>query len=210
MNGTDAPGPLYPRLPTQRLTGDEVFAGGPRGMTVVDYWRWAYSSLNSNVERGKLAEYLVACAVGVARGSAVQEAWADWDVRMDDGTTIEVKCSAYIQDWDQNDYSRIVFGGLKARELYYSEAVKPAAEIGAAAYKADVYVFCLQHHREHASFSVRDLGQWTFYVLNVDELRVVSGDAKSVSIGTLTNAGVVGLPWNELAAAIRAAADRRA
>jgi hypothetical protein len=205
MTDTDDSGPLYPRLPTQRLTGGEVFPGGTPGMTVLDFWQWAYSSLNSNVERGKLAEYLVACAVGMSGASNVQEAWADWDVRMDDGTTIEVKCSAYIQDWDQNDYSRIVFGGLKARELYYSEAVKPAAEIGAAAYKADVYVLCLQHHREHQSFSVRDLGQWTFYVLNVDELRLVSNDAKSVSIGTLTNSGVVGLPWGELAAAIRAA-----
>lgn len=202
--------PVYPRLPVQRLAGDEVFSGGEADMTVLDFWQWAYSSLNANVERGKLAEYLVARAVGVAGAPHVQEAWGDWDVLAPDGTKIEVKCSSYIQDWDQNDYSRIVFGGLKARELYYSEAVKPAAEISDANYKADIYVLALQHHREHASFSVRDLGQWTFYVLTRDELRDVARDAKSVSIATLIKGGVAGVPYSDLCESIRTAVARRA
>jgi hypothetical protein len=201
--------PVYPRLPVQRLAGDEVFSGGDSEMTVLDFWQWAYSSLNANVERGKLAEYLVARAVGVAGAPQVQEAWGDWDVLASDGTTIEVKCSSYIQDWDQNDYSRIVFSGLKARELYYSEAVKPAAEISDADYKADIYVLALQHHREHASFSVRDLGQWTFYVLTREELRDVARDAKSVSIATLVKAGVAGAPYAEPSESIRTAVHRR-
>ncbi len=33
-------------------------------VTIVDCWQWAYSDLISNTERGVLAEYLVAKAVG--------------------------------------------------------------------------------------------------------------------------------------------------
>lgn len=151
---------------------------------------------------------MVAKAAGVAGLESMQEPWADWDVVMPDGTRLEVKCSAYIQDWDQDDYSRIVFSGLRAKELYYSEAVTPLAEIGDARYKADVYVLALQHHRDHGTFSVLDLAQWTFYVLTRDELDTCASGGKSVSLPTLVRHEVAGIPFSELRGALQAASVR--
>ena len=48
----------------QQKTGDEPeLLGNEAIATVSDYWRWAHSDLNSNAERGKFAEFLVACSL---------------------------------------------------------------------------------------------------------------------------------------------------
>lgn len=35
--------------------------------TLADFWSWAHSDLMGNTERGILAEYIVACSLGIAR-----------------------------------------------------------------------------------------------------------------------------------------------
>jgi hypothetical protein len=80
---------------------------------VVDFLRWALSDLRENTTRGVLAEYLVAKAVGDER--ALRSGWDDFDVRAIDGTTIEVKCSAFLQSWPQRTLSRLNFARLRAR-----------------------------------------------------------------------------------------------
>jgi hypothetical protein len=66
---------LIPKL-VIRLTGDERFSDDVS--SVLDFWRWAFSDLRTNIVRGVLAEYLVARAVG--DGSPLREAWDNWDV----------------------------------------------------------------------------------------------------------------------------------
>ena len=55
-------------IQAERKRGDEQIhhSGQPIGSTVGDYWQWACSDLLMNTERGVLAEYLVALALGVA------------------------------------------------------------------------------------------------------------------------------------------------
>ena len=45
----------------QQLTGSEEFTlhGSETGITVSDFWRWAYSDLLGNTSRGVVAEFLV-------------------------------------------------------------------------------------------------------------------------------------------------------
>jgi hypothetical protein len=63
----------YIRNPVARLSGDEAFlAVGDVPATVLEYWQWAHSSLNSNIERGKLAEFLVSKAVGALTPGATR------------------------------------------------------------------------------------------------------------------------------------------
>jgi hypothetical protein len=69
----------------------------PLGRTLGDFWRWAGSDLISNVFRGWLAEYIVACALDIDTG--VRMSWVAYDLRLPDGTRIEVKASGYVQSW---------------------------------------------------------------------------------------------------------------
>ena len=80
--------------------------------TVVDFWRFALSNLWMNNARGYLAEFLVAKAVG---STGLRIEWDPYDVLAPNGTTIEVKTSAYLQAWDQYKLSMIQFTGLRSR-----------------------------------------------------------------------------------------------
>lgn len=48
-----------------QLTGNEEFTlyGTSAGITVMDFWRWAYSDLIDNTQRGVMAEFLVYSSV---------------------------------------------------------------------------------------------------------------------------------------------------
>jgi len=39
--------------------------------TLRDFWAWAYSDLIGNTERGRLAEFIVAMALGITEGISV-------------------------------------------------------------------------------------------------------------------------------------------
>ena len=49
----------------QPLTGNEEFTlrGASIGISMLDYWRWAYSDLIDNTQRGVMAEFLVYSAL---------------------------------------------------------------------------------------------------------------------------------------------------
>jgi hypothetical protein len=82
-------------------TGEEVFhrSGAPLQFLVVDFWRWSASDLISNALRGRVAEYLVAQALGVSEG--VRSEWDSFDLQSRDGIRVEVKSAAYVQTWKQ-------------------------------------------------------------------------------------------------------------
>ena len=93
--------PELPQIRAKRLTGSERLhnSGKPVAGSVLDFWQWLGSDLVGNTFRGALAEYIVAQAIG-----AQQEVRADWlpfDLMGPDNIKIEVKASAYIQNWYQ-------------------------------------------------------------------------------------------------------------
>ncbi|MEI3453818.1 MAG: hypothetical protein V8Q91_10525 [Bilophila wadsworthia] len=105
-----------------------------------DFWAWAFSDLVSNTERGKLAEYLVAKAMGC--GTQISQTWESYDLLSPEGIKIEVKTSAYIQSWKQKAFSKISFGIAKTKfwdGLDY---------VGEKKRHADVYVFCVLKHKD--------------------------------------------------------------
>ena len=57
-----------PIIPVTRKTGHEPFHHNGKTYlpTLLDFWQWSCSDLVNNVLRGQLAEFLVACALGVA------------------------------------------------------------------------------------------------------------------------------------------------
>ena len=75
---------------------------------LLDFWLWAASDLVGNTNRGRLAEFIVARAVGLGRGD-VRSEWDVVDVLTPTGTKVEVKSAAYVQSWFQNKLSNIQF-----------------------------------------------------------------------------------------------------
>ena len=87
---------MYPAIKPQMQTGKEaiVSADGSTVGNLHDFWRWAYSDLMGNAERGILAEYLVACALGLEKEPRIS--WRKYDLLTADGIAIEVKASGYL------------------------------------------------------------------------------------------------------------------
>ena len=101
---------MYPAIKPKRLTGKEAIVK-PDGETIgslMDFWRWAYSDLIGNAERGVLAEYIVACALGIQDTERIS--WGKYDLLTKDKIAVEVKTSGYIQTWEQESLSKLIFG----------------------------------------------------------------------------------------------------
>jgi len=171
-----------PAIKTQRRNGDEEFIGSPRceELTLKDFWQWSSSDLVSNATRGILAEFLVASALGLNGG--VRNEWDAYDLLTAGGVKIEIKSTAYIQSWYQRKLSSIVFD-IRPTRAWDSGTNKLAEE---KKRQADVYVFCLLHHKDKETINPMDLSQWTFYVVPTKRLDQECQDAKSISLTKLT------------------------
>jgi hypothetical protein len=177
---------MYKRIPVRKLTGFEEFKNtSNKKFSVLEFWQYGFSNLNSNVLRGALAEFLVENALKDNLEIEVRSPWGDYDVLYKD-KKIEVKCCSYIQDWDQNQFTKILWSGLKATELYYSDAVKKQSELSRVAdYKSDIYVLSLFKHQDHVTLDILDMDQWCFYVLSREQLKEITKDKNSVSLSLL-------------------------
>jgi len=190
---------MYKRLPVKKLAGDEQFKNiGNKEFSVLDFWQYGFSNLNSNVLRGALAEYIVENALKNKDNIIVRNPWGDYDVETKDGKKIEVKCSSYIQDWDQKELSRIVWTGLKAQELYWSEEVKKYADIQQKDYKAKIYILSLFKHQDPATLNILDLNQWAFYIFTREQIKDISRNGSSVSLIRLQKLKHVPIHFNQI------------
>ena len=59
------------------------------------FWEYAYSNFLDNRNRGALAEYIVAEALGIKEKPSTS--WESYDMETSNGIKIEVKTSAYIR-----------------------------------------------------------------------------------------------------------------
>lgn len=168
-------------MQTQKKTGDEPFTGMPH--TLREYWAWAHSDIASNAERGKLAEYIVHCAV--KSPSPFRTEWDAFDVLSEEGIKIEVKCSAYLQTWTQRQFSNIQFDiaprkAWDAKTNLYAENKRRSA---------DVYVFCLFACQDAEHADPLDLSQWEFYVLGTQVLNDRVPHQKKIGLKSLLHLG---------------------
>jgi hypothetical protein len=166
------------RSTPSRQTGAEPFTGLDAGsnLALLDFWQWAYSDLLSNTNRGRLAEFIVARAIGLGL-TDVRTEWDAFDLVTSTGVKVEVKSAAYVQRWFQKKLSVICFDVSPRRE--WSDATNQMEAIPRR--HADVYVFALLAHQDKASINPLDLGQWRFYVAPAATL----GSRNSVTLKTL-------------------------
>lgn len=176
---------MYPAIEPKRLTGDEVITA-PDGQFVshlIDFWRWAYSDLVGNAERGALAEYIVACALKIDHADRVS--WDKYDLLTTEGIAVEVKTSGYLQTWEQKSLSKPVFGiqptfGWDSKSNKYDSEQKR---------QSDIYVFCVHKHADQETVNPLDISQWDFYLMPTAILDKKFGAQKTVTLSALIKAG---------------------
>ena len=174
----------YPAIETKKKTGNEQFLNaGSDVCTLRDFWAWAYSDLIGNTERGRLAEFIVAMALGITEGMSVS--WDKYDLLSKEGIRVEVKTSAYLQSWEQQNLSKISFG---IQPTYGWDSVTNEYDAEKKR-QSDVYVFCVLKHKDQVTLNPLDLSQWDFYVLSTAALNKAVPGQKTISLNKLLNIG---------------------
>lgn len=181
------------------LTGDEPFhsSGQPLPFTVADFWRWGVANLAGNALRGLVAEFLVARAVQAPDATRVE--WDAIDLRTPRGTSIEVKCSGYLQTWAQAALSRPSFDIAQKRSWYAATNSYSATPTRAAS----LYVFALHHHKDRPTLDPRDVTQWSFYVVATRQLNEAFPATKRVALTTLHTLAGPPVGYTQLADRVR-------
>lgn len=173
--------PPFGRIPLQRREGSERFhhSGVDLGFDLLGFWQWSVSDVVSNATRGRLAEYLVAQALGAATG--VRDEWAAYDLVDPRGIAIEVKSAAYLQSWHQEQWSSISFRCPPSRAWDAQTGVTSDVRKR----QSEVYVFALLAHRDQATLDPFDLSQWEFHVLPTAVLDRRQPERDSITLSAL-------------------------
>lgn len=184
----------YPEIRPPKLTGAEPLTApdGQQVSNLLGFWSWAYSNLIGNTERGALAEYIVACALGVQDKERIS--WDKFDLLSPEGTSIEVKTSGYIQTWQQEKLSTLTFGIQPTygwdheTNLYESTRTR----------QAEIYVFCVHKHTDQDTLNPLDISQWDFYLLPTKVLNKKAGSQKRISLPSLIALGAEKCAYQDL------------
>jgi len=160
--------------PTEQFRSKRLGRGAP-GITVGDYWRWAFSNLADNAVRGILAEFLVGTALGIRFGEP-RSSWDDFDLMTPGGIRVEVKATGYLQAWESRG-STPVFSGLRGQTLTQDKA----AYHGKRVVRSDVFVFSVQTETDPSRYNPLDLDQWRFYVVSGKRIEELDQDSIRLS-----------------------------
>ena len=134
----------------------------------------------SNVTRGRLAEYLVSRALGLA-SDGVRDEWAAFALLTPSGLKVEVKSAAYVQSWYQRALSAIGF--VVPKTLGWDRETNQQEK--EARRQADCYVFAVLAHVVKATIDPLDVGQWRFYVLPTSALDSRTRSQHSITLKSL-------------------------
>lgn len=183
----------------QQLTGNEEFIlhGSSVGISVKDFWRWAYSDMLDNALRGIIAEFLVFSSLksDSLQYTQTRTNWLPFDVTSPSGRRIEVKSAAYLQSWTTDFPTQIQYG--IAPKLAW-DGKSYAAE---ARRNCDLFVFCLYTALTRDK-SILDLDYWEFYVLPTSVLNDRIPNQKTISLSSLLKLDPVKTDYAELGAVI--------
>jgi hypothetical protein len=168
----------------------------PLGPTLFDFWRWSTSDLLSNATRGKLAEFLVATALGVAED--IRAEWDPFDLRTPDGLKIEVKSAAYLQSWFHKRLSAITFG-IRPTRLWDASTNLLSDELKR---QADIYVFCVLSHKDKSTVDPLDVSQWEFFIVRAAVLDERFPKQKTISLSSLLTLKPCEARYQDIAACV--------
>ncbi|MDO4306025.1 MAG: hypothetical protein Q4C77_04260 [Eubacteriales bacterium] len=167
----------------KQLNGNEEFTlrGESSGITVNEFWSWAYSDLLNNTYRGVLAEFLVEKSLSgnAPPRTQMRVNWTPYDLISATGRRIEVKSAAYLQSWERDYYSKILFNIAPRRAWHPDTGYSPESSR-----HSDLYVFCVYTAKTREQ-SILDLDLWDFYVLPTSVLNQECPGQKTISFDSL-------------------------
>ncbi|MGD1083826.1 MAG: hypothetical protein ABSA47_03640 [Verrucomicrobiota bacterium] len=172
------PIPTTPKTGREKLHADKTPV---EGFTLQDFWAWSVSDLVSNATRGRLAEFIVATALGIETSGVVRDEWEAFDLLTPDGKKIQVKSAAYVQSWYQEKLSSIIFSTAKTR-YWDAKTNKMEKE---AKHQAEVYVFALLAHKDKPTIDPLNVSQWKFYVVSTAKLDAYKRSDVSITLKSL-------------------------
>lgn len=191
--------------PTRKTGREELHADGESlGCNLLSFWRWSASDLVSNATRGRLAEFVVAEALGIPT-NGVRNEWDAYDLETEEGIKIEVKSAAYIQSWHQEKLSTISFRTPKTRS-WNPDSNHLQQE---ARRQADVYVFALLVHRDKPTVDPLNVNQWRFFVLPTSLLDDRARSQHSMTLPSLERLSKGTVGFHGLRGAVEEAARLR-
>lgn len=163
-------------------TGREILtnSGLNTQYSLLDFWRWSVSDILSNATRGRFAEFIVGTTIGL-NPENLRDEWDAYDLKTVDGIKIEVKSAAYIQSWNQKNFSTISFS-IKPARYWDSET---NMQRGEAKRHADIYVFCHLKHKDQNTIDPLKMEQWDFYILPTYRLDNYTRSQSSITINSL-------------------------
>ena len=174
-----------------RLLSPETGISGLAQITVGHFWQWAYSDILSNRNRGIFAEFIVASALGVTDKPRIE--WNAIDI-VYRGKKIEVKSSAYLQNWQQSSLSKISFQvGEKQSWIAESNSWLPASERA-----SDCYVFCIYSEQDPSKADVLDISKWEFYLVATRLMNEKLKGQKTIGLNSLKKIALGPVPIGEL------------
>jgi hypothetical protein len=187
-----------PPVVVARKTGVESLHlnGDALPINLLSFWQWSASDLVSNVTRGRLAEFIVATAIGIDV-SGIRNDWDAFDLTTPAGLKIEVKSAAYVQSWFQGRLSDVVFHTPRTR-AWDSTTNRLSGE---SRRQAEVYVLALLHHRDKLTIDPLNLMQWSFFVVPTPVLDERKRSQHSITLRSL-QALVPSVEYSELAASV--------
>lgn len=181
---------------TEQFNGNEKFTISALevGISLSDFWSWAYSDLINNTQRGILAEYIVFSSMyGIAKSnSRVRNDWMSYDILTPSGRRVEVKSAAYLQSWTKEYYSKILFD-ISPKHLWspdegYSLECKR---------NCDLYVFCIYTALTRDK-SPLNLDLWDFYILPTSILNNKVAEQKTIALQSLLKLSPIKTDYSSL------------
>lgn len=163
--------------------GNEQFMldGKESGTSILDFWRWAYSGLSDNVERGVLAEFLVKSAMGYA-GDDTNEGkrvWHCYDLVGPHGIRLEVK--SVVRNYARGENKdKMVFNIAQTRMFCeYRESYSVEKDR-----HSDIFIFCIWNCKDSRQDPI-NIDDWEFYVVSTKLINECFKDQKSISYKAL-------------------------
>ncbi|MDL2717682.1 MAG: hypothetical protein PT977_08010 [Acidobacteriota bacterium] len=180
-------------------TGSEPFRRStePMGLTLLDFWRWSESDLLNSQTRSRLAEFIVATALG-ARAEGPRDERSALELVTPDDVEVRVKSGSFLKSFRQQDLSKVVF--------IPQVRPRPGASLGAAR-RPLVHVFALLDSVERASVDPLDLGQWRFFVPPTSKLEALTKEQHALTVPRLDELSMGSVAFEDLEVAVRRAAE---
>ncbi len=183
------------------LTGSEPFkcSESPLDLTLLDFWKWSESDLLNSLTRTRLAEFIVATALG-ARADGPRDERSSLELVTPDGVGVRVKSGSFLKSFHQRDLSKVVF----------IPQVRPTYAHAGSGHHATsrplVYVFALLDHVERATVDPLDLDQWRFFIPPTSKLEtLVTEQQHALSVPTLDELSSGSVAFENLRAAVQKA-----